>query len=172
MFMRDDERPMLVLVAATIVTALLFAPTAGAQHTSTSCKPLCAPTIVAMPALLRSHLFGGPLVRNITTGATSRLPSLSNFEIIVAGAAKTAVPRVSLFGTVQWLPNATEQRNPFTSYTARELGGPVHANASTLTVDGAPRAGDEVPLNRRFLQDARPASLIAGLSIPITPDAP
>jgi hypothetical protein len=35
---------------------------------------------------------------------------------------------------------------------------------------GLPRAGDEVPQGRRFLDDARPTSFIAGLSLPITPE--
>ena len=36
---------------------------------------------------------------------------------------------------------------------------------------GLPRAGDEVPVGRRFLDDARPTSLILGFTLPITPEA-
>ncbi len=245
--MRDDEpRTLLALLIATTMTALLFATPLRAQAARTKCRVLCTPTIDVMPALLRSHLFGGPRVRNAATGVVKRLPSLSNFEMIVAAASKTAIPRVSVFGSVQWLPNATEQRNPFTLYTANELGGAVHANAATVTVGvsgsvvtakqtagiadvdvnvddlfsqaarpgdrssythkldlelathwhaldwtppktyahrvtvfaildyvatGLPHAGDEVPQGREFLQDARPTSLIAGVSLPITPEA-
>ena len=199
-----------------------------------------------MPAVIRTHLFGGPRVRTLATGAETRLPSTSDFELIVAVAARTAVPRLSLFGSVQWLPNASEKRNPFTLYTASDLGEPVRANAPTVTMGasvsvlpaaathglfdlaanvgdlysqaarpgdksaythkldldlvahlhafawtpratwlhrvtvfsildyvatGLPRAGDEVPVGRVFLTDARPTSLIAGLSLPITPPA-
>jgi hypothetical protein len=55
-------------------------------------------------------------------------------EVIVAVASKTAIPRVSLFGSVQWLPNAIASRNPFTLYTADELGEHVRANAPTATI--------------------------------------
>jgi hypothetical protein len=211
------------------------------------CRILCAPTVTLMPGLLRTHLLGGPRVRNLTTGEERRLPSTSNLEIIVSVASRTAIPRVSVFGSVQWLPNANAQRNPFTQYTASELGEPVRANAPTATIGasvsvvpttwtggwadvainvadlysqagrpgdagaythkldldlvgqahlfawtppktylhrvsaylildyvatGLPRAGDEVPLGRRFLSDARPLSLIAGLALPITPPTP
>jgi len=208
------------------------------------CRIVCAPTLSLMPAVLRTHLRGGPLVRTDATNAQRRLPSSSIMELIVALSAPTAVPRVSVFGSVQWLPNASAQRNPFTLYTASELGEQVRANAPTATagisvslipasatggwVDlaanagdlfsqaarpgdasaythkldleltthlhafdripartylhraslfgildyvatGLPRAGDEVPLGRRFLSDARPLALIAGISLPLTP---
>jgi hypothetical protein len=37
---------------------------------------------------------------------------------------------------------------------------------------GLPRAGDQVPQGRIFVSPARPTSLIAGLSFPITPPVP
>lgn len=216
-----------------------------APHRS-ACHVLCAPSVALMPAVIRTHLFGGPIVRTVATGVRSRLPGTSNFEMIVAVAARTALPRLSLFGSVQWLPNASEQRNPFTLYTASELGEPVRANAPTVTIGasvsllpaaatnglldvagnvgdlfsqaarprdksaythkldldlvahlhafawtpgatwlhgvtvfsildyvatGLPRVGDEVPVGRVFETDARPTSLIVGLSLPITPPA-
>jgi hypothetical protein len=242
--MRGNNRFSL-LVWATTAAALTIASPAAAQRSRPGCAVLCAPSVDLMPALLRSHVFGGPAVQNLTTGATSRVPSLSNFEMIVAVASKTAIPRLSLFGTVQWLPNASAQRNPFTLYAASQLGGSVRANAPTVTLGlsgsvvaaaqtaglldvdldvgdlysqaarpgdrsaythkleldlvthwnafawtpsrsyvhrltlfaiadyvatGLPRVGDEVPLGRRFLGDARPTSLVMGLSVPITPE--
>lgn len=203
------------------------------------------PTISLLPAMIRTHLFGGPSVETMSTGAANRLPSTTNMEIIVVAAAKTVVPRLSAFTTVQWLPNASEARNPFTLYTASDLGGHVHANAATVTLGlsgsvlaaprtrgildldvnvgdlfsqaarpgderaythkldldlvthwhvfgwtgadaflrrvtlvgildyvatGLPRAGDEVPKGRLFMTAARPATLIVGLSLPITPE--
>ena len=199
-----------------------------------------------MPGVLRTHLASGPIVQT-GTGAARHLPSSSALELILVTAARTAVPRLSLFGSVQWLPNAGEARNPFTLYTANELGAHVHANAPTLTVGaslsvldahatrglldvaanvgdlfsqaarpddraaythkldldlvahahvfrgapahtylhgaslfgildyvatGLPRAGDEVPAGRRFLTDARPLALVAGLALPLTPVRP
>lgn len=101
------------------------------------CHVVCAPEVALMPGVIRTHLFGGPRVRTLATGAQSRLPSTSNLELIIAVAARTAVPRLSLFGSVQWLPNASERRNPFTLYTASELGEPVRANAPTVTMGGS-----------------------------------
>jgi hypothetical protein len=215
------------------------------RHDDTEhCRVVCAPAVSLMPGVLRTHLRGGPLVRTIATNAEQRLPSSTDMEIIVATSARTALPRVSVFGSVQWLPNATARRNPFTLYTASEIGAPVRANAPTVTAGlslallpatetsgwfdlagnvgdlfsqaarpsdastythkldldlvghanvfnwmpsgaylrrlsvfgildyvatGLPREGDEVPLGRRFLSDARPLSLIVGLAIPLTP---
>ena len=98
------------------------------------CHVLCAPSVALMPGVIHTHLFRGPVVRSLATGTEHRLPSTSDFELIVAVAARTAIPRLSLFGSVQWLPNASEQRNPFTLYTASELGEAVRANAPTVTM--------------------------------------
>lgn len=132
--MPNEERPALIaLAAAAVLMAYLFARPLGAQSPQPHCAVVCAPTVALMPAVLRSHLFGGPRVRSLAGGPDHRLPSTSNMEMLIAGAAKTALPRVSLFGSVQWLPNASEARNPFTLYTASELGGRVRANAPTVT---------------------------------------
>ena len=230
--------------ASTIATvlAIVVAPV-GAQHPH--CAALCAPTIVLMPAMLRTHLFGGPRVQDIASSRIERLPSSTNLEIILAASATTAIPRTSAFYSVQWLPNAPEQRNPFTLYTASQLGGSLRANAPTMTLGasisaltasqtrgivdldgvvadlfsqaarpgdkssfthkldlelathwhpfnalsqhdylhrvtllglldyvatGLPRAGDEVPKGRLFLDNARPTSLIIALAFPLTPE--
>ena len=119
------------LIAATAAFLSAEAPVAGAQ--AKHCSWLCAPTVTLMPSVLRTHLFGGPTVETMSTGAEHRLASTSSFEFILAVASKTRIPRVSLFGSVQWLPNATEARNPFTLYNASELGSPIRANAPTAT---------------------------------------
>lgn len=209
------------------------------------CHPLCTPVVELMPALNHSHVFGGPRVQDLSTGAITKLPSTSNFEMLVAVSSRTMIPRVTLFGSVQWLPNANEKRNPFTLYSASQLGGPVHANAPTATLGlsgsllpatqtagwfdanlnladlysqaarpndrgaytnkldlallthvhafnwtppktyihrvtvfgildyvatGLPRAGDQVPKGRRYLDSARPTTFLGGLSFPITPE--
>lgn len=232
---------------AFVVVPCIAAQLCGAQDAHPHpCRVLCAPSVSVMPAVIRTHLFGGPRVRSLATGAVQRLPGSSNLELIVAVAARTPVPRLSLFGSVQWLPNATERRNPFTLYTASELGEAVKANAPTVTMGasvavlpatmtqglfdlaanagdlysqaarptdksaythkldlallahlhafawtppatwlhrvtvfsildyvatGLPKAGDEVPVGRVFETDARPTSLIVGLSLPVTPPA-
>jgi len=228
-----------------IVAALAVLPVRGNAQQRSRCTVLCMPTIALLPSVIRTHLFGGPTVETMSTGTTSRLPSTTDMEMIIVASANTAVPKLSVFTSVQWLPNASEARNPFTLYTAGELGGPVRANAATITLGlsgsvltaprtrgildlnlnagdlfsqaarpgdesaythkldldlvthwhafgwtgadaflhrvtlvgildyvatGLPRAGDEVPKGRRFMSDARPASLILGLSLPITPE--
>ena len=87
-----------------------------------------------MPGVVRTHLLRGPLVRSLATGAETRLPETSSFQLIGAVSARTAVPRLGVFGSVQWLPNATAARNPFTLYTASELGESVRANTPTVTL--------------------------------------
>jgi hypothetical protein len=87
-----------------------------------------------MPGVVRSHLARGPVVRSTATGVEQRLPETSSFQIIGLVASRTALPRLSLFGSVQWLPNVSATRNPFTLYTASELGDPVLANAPALSV--------------------------------------
>lgn len=230
--------PMLTVIPLGIATN-------GMAQQPSHCVVLCAPTVSLMPSMIRSHLFGGPMVETMATGAQHRLPGTTNMEMIFVVGAKTALPRVSAFTSVQWLPNASEARNPFTLYTASELGGPVHANAATVTLGlsgsvitakqtagvldlnanvgdlfsqaarpedtraythkldlelltrwhtfswtaartfvhrvtlvgildyvatGLPHAGDEVPKGRLFVSRARPAALIVGLSLPITPE--
>lgn len=107
-------------------------PDRAASPPQSSCTVLCAPVVTLMPGVNRTHLARGPLVRSTTTGIEERLPESSSFEIIAAVTSRTSVPRVSVYATVQWLPNAAATRNPFTLYTASELGDPVRANAPSL----------------------------------------
>ncbi|HVX41178.1 MAG TPA: hypothetical protein VHB25_16545 [Gemmatimonadaceae bacterium] len=117
----------------SLIVLVTLASASARGQKPTKCHPLCAPVVELLPALNHSHVFGGPRVQSLATGAVTRLPSRSNFEMLIAVASKTMVPRLSVFGSVQWLPNASTKRNPFTLYSASELGGPVHANAPTAT---------------------------------------
>jgi hypothetical protein len=234
--------------ASALAGLAIGAPAPKQAHAqSGSCTAIiCAPSLVFESALNRSHLFGGPEVRSLADGSVSHLPSQSSLELFFVVAAPIRVPRTSLFLSLQWLPNASAAANPFTEYTASELGtGAVRANMPSATfgvsVDaitsamargwvtlapylgdlystaarpedesaythkldaglnagvalmnwlsphvwlrnvkgfmilddvliGLPRAGDEVPKGERvFLTDARPAALIAGLSVPLAP---
>jgi hypothetical protein len=234
--------------AARLALSALVAGSAAplSAQSAPRCHILCAPSLTLMPGVVRTHILRGPLVRSTSTGAESRLPGSTNMEIIVAVASRTALPRLSLVASAQWLPNAAEGRNPFTLYTASELGTHVRANAPTLVAGGSlalvapkstggwfdaafnagdlfsqaatpddksaythkldldlvthlhifdalpeheylhrvslygildyvatglPSAGDEVPLGRVFVSDARPLALVAGLSFPLTPPA-
>jgi hypothetical protein len=131
--------PALALAVATITTAASAQPPArlsaeGGVRTHARCVVLCAPTLTLMPGVLRTHLARGPLVRATSTGVEQRLPETSSFQVTAVAAAKTPIPRLSGFASVQWLPNASAQRNPFTLYTASQLGDRVRANAPALTV--------------------------------------
>jgi hypothetical protein len=226
------------------VAAIMGSP--ASAHAQKHCAVICAPSLSVIPTANTNHLFGRPTVRSLASGAEQRLPSTTNLEIIVVASVHTALPRTSLFGSAQWLPTATESRNPFTLYAARDVGEPdVRANAPTLSggasidllqpaethgwlaldanigdlyssaarpgdasaythkldlglvaqwslfemvpahtylhgvtlftlldyvATGLPHAGDEVPKGTRvFVDDVHSASLIAGLSLPLTP---
>lgn len=126
---------VLATPARAVVAALAIlsaTPLAAQSSGAPRCRVVCAPTVTLMPGVVRTHLLRGPLVRNTTTGVETRLPGTSDFDLIVAIASQTAVPRLSLFASTQWLPNATEGRNPFTLYTASDLGTHVRANAPTM----------------------------------------
>ena len=113
------------------------APLAAQSGRAPACHLLCAPAVTLMPGVVRTHLLRGPLVRNTSTGAVTRLPASTNMQVIVALASRTAIPRLSLVASAQWLPNAAAGRNPFTLYTASELGTHVRANAPTLVAGGS-----------------------------------
>src|SRR6476661_11229029 len=106
------ELPMSARWIALLIAPCLAAQVSGAQGIRRRsrerqpaqprpCRVLCAPSVALMPGMIRTHPFGGPRVRSLATGAQSRLPGTSDFELIIAVAARTAVPRLSLFGSVQ-----------------------------------------------------------------------
>lgn len=239
------SRTLLAVAACALLATPPAAAVARAQGNAPPprCRVLCAPTITLMPGVLRTHLARGPLVRSTTTGAEHRLAGTSSFEAIVAVGARTPIPHLGVYGSVQWLPNASEARNPFTLYTASDLGTGIKANAPTAdagvtlallppdqtggwldlganvgdllsqaarptdrraythkldlelvthvhafawsaasswlhrtslyaildyVATGLPKAGDEVPVGRRFVSGARPLALVFGLALPVT----
>ena len=134
-----SSRMISVRIAMALAAAFLLPGAAIAAQSGPppKCHLLCAPSLTLMPGVVRTHLPRGPLVRNTATGVATRLPGTSSFELIFALASRTAVPRLSFFASAQWLPNATEARNPFTLYTASDLGTHVRANAPTLVAGGS-----------------------------------
>lgn len=154
------------IIAITLIAGAASPGRAAAQDKPSKCRVLCTPTVDFMPGVIRSHLFGGPTVTDLATGKQSRIPGSSNLELIFVVASRTAIPRLSAFGSVAWLPNATAKRNPFTLYTASDLGEPVKANAPTVTAGGsfavvtAPEAHGWADLSAvvasQFSQAARP----------------
>jgi hypothetical protein len=118
--------PAMLLAAA----AFLAAEPAAAQDT---CKVLCKPTLSFVPSVITNHLFSQPTVRSLTTGVVQQLTSTTNLELIFVAGASTRFKPISLYGSVQWLPNASEKRNPFTLYGASDIGDKVRANAPTVS---------------------------------------
>jgi len=133
----SSHRPFAIGLTALALVTGAAAPLSAQSAPAPRCHLLCAPSLTLMPGVVRTHLLRGPLVRNTSTGVESRLPGTTNMQVIVALASRTAVPRLSLVASAQWLPNAAEGRNPFTLYTASELGTHVRANAPTLVAGGS-----------------------------------
>ncbi|MDQ6887945.1 MAG: hypothetical protein M3068_11715 [Gemmatimonadota bacterium] len=232
----------LAIAAATLA---LVSPLGAQQPDASPCQLICTPSFSLLPAMIRSHVLGHPRVQSLSTDAVKSLPSTTNLELIFSITAPTLLPRTSLLASAQWLPTAKSSGNPFTEYTASELGEQVRANTPSVTLGvnvdllpraqigglvdlsvnvadlyssaqrpadasafthkldfdlvaniaifswlpkhdwlhqvsavalldyvatGLPRAGDDVPRGEgRFLTDARPATLIIALSVPIAP---
>lgn len=125
--LRRYSGPLLLIPAMAAI--LVGTRPAAAQGT---CAIICNPTLAIEPSSITNHLFSQPTTRTLATGAMQQLPSTTNLEIIFAVGASTPWKRVSLYGSAQWIPNASEQRNPFTLYGASQLGTQVRANAPTL----------------------------------------
>jgi len=105
----------------------------GAQEPH-HCALVCAPALTLMPGVIRTHALHAPRVRELATNQIVTLPGKSSFELIASFVAPTAVSRASLFASVQWLPNAKESANPYTLYTASDLGEQLRANAPSVTM--------------------------------------
>jgi hypothetical protein len=118
-------------VSKYLLIATLAAPmAAGAQQQQ--CKLICAPKFTLMPGMIRTHAFHAPRVRELTTNQVVTLPSKSSLEVIGAFVAPTKISWASLYASIQWLPNAKESANPYTLYTASDVGDQLRANAPSV----------------------------------------
>ena len=122
-----------MLIIFLIALTVLAAP-AEAQSAAKRCSFVCSPTFAFEIAANVSHVGMSPKVRSLSTGVVTTLPSTTNSELLLVIAAPTAIPRTSLFTSVQWLPTANARRNPFTEYTASEIGDQsIRANTLSAT---------------------------------------
>lgn len=119
---------MLIVV---LLLLILLAPVATAQSEK-HCAFVCTPSLTLEPAAIVSHVAMSPRVRSLSSGTVTHLSSATNSELLLLIAAPTAIPHTSLFTSLQWLPTATVARNPFTEYTASEIGD-THIRANTLS---------------------------------------
>jgi hypothetical protein len=127
-----------------IVGALLVAGLAAPVHSTRAfaqeaphCRIVCRPTFSVGLGGLTSHVFNRPRVAR-ASGGIARLPSKTNLYARVLVVAPTALPRTSLVFSASWLPTARTASNPFTEYTASELGDQsLRANTPSLTLGAA-----------------------------------
>lgn len=120
--------------AAGLAVALAFSPAAAQQPKP--CTIICAPTVAFNIAANKSHVFGSPTVRNDTTGVVSKLPSTTNLQLQFFTSANTQIDRLSAFFAVTWLPTAKTRANPFTEYTASQVGEDIKANQVSVSMGG------------------------------------
>lgn len=126
---------------ATLVAALALgcvavaAPAPVAAQDQKPCTVLCAPQLIFGIGEDRTHVFGGPTVRNDSTGAVSKVPSQSVMVLQFITVAKTALPHLDVYVNATWLPTAKSRANPFTEYTASQVGeDKIRANEITLSM--------------------------------------
>jgi len=126
-----------VPLGALALASVGLSAQAAATHTAfrTRCRlVVCKPVLTVEAGYNRSNIFGGPLVRSLTTNLVSRLPQQANLQLFFNAAVHTFIPRVGLFASFNWLPNASAGSNPYTQYTASELGSNVRANSPSFSV--------------------------------------
>ena len=121
---------------AVLCGSCLLAFPLSAQQTP-PCRSICAPTVLFQPSMIRSHLFGGPLVTHLATGTTDRIPSRTSLQLQFVVTATTAIPRTHLNLTMQWLPNASASANPFTEYSASDVGTGIRANTPSFALNAS-----------------------------------
>jgi len=123
-------RVPVAIVAIGIVAANAAAQDTAPAKDTTTCKAICKPQLLFQPGLIRTHVITGPRVRSLTTSAITRIEGQTSSLIVFTGTAKTAIPLTSIFFNVSWLPNATAHANPYTQYTASEVGAQnIRANS-------------------------------------------
>ena len=122
------------MLAILLIALMVLAVPAAAQSGAKRCSFICSPTLSFDIAANVSHIGMSPKVRSLSTGVVTSLPSTTNSELLLVISARTAIPRSSLFTSVQWLPTANARRNPFTEYTASESGDQsIRANTLSAT---------------------------------------
>ena len=109
----------LLLLAALIPLLALMPERAVAQK---DCLVLCTPKVVAQPGISVSNTFDQAEVRMLPDGTVTEVPSETHFVMVVSANIPTTIPRTTLYAQILWTPWAGTQENPFTGYTADEVG--------------------------------------------------
>lgn len=123
--------------AAAMVVAGAAAPVRAQGNGKKKCKVLCAPSFAFNPGFVRSHLFKHPRFIKLSDGTTHELPSTTELQLQFGVTVPTTIPRTTLYAKFQWFPTASRANNPFTAYTAHELGDSIKANSPSVTAGAA-----------------------------------
>jgi hypothetical protein len=122
------------VLTALMATTLAIVPGAAHAQSDSACHVICGPTLALNVISNTSHVLGKPKVRSLSTGLVHELPSKTNLELQLFVSANTVVPRTLVYVTAQWLPTAKATANPFTEYTASEIGeSTITANIPSLS---------------------------------------
>ncbi|WP_447987155.1 hypothetical protein [Nitrospira sp. Nam74] len=103
------------------IGALLCERAAKAEDRD-DCRFICTPLLSVFPSVVLQELFVQPRVRSLITGMEQTLNPTAHFGTIFNLQVPTTLPRVSLVGRVVIVSFADSDTNPFTGYTAKDLG--------------------------------------------------
>lgn len=111
------------------VSSLALVHVAAAQDDCD--KILCAPQLTVEPGVQVARVFGSTTVGQLPSGDVLELPREVEPVMIVSVEVPTEIPRISLALSLQWTPFAEDDDNPYTGYTADQLGvEAIDANAA------------------------------------------
>jgi hypothetical protein len=111
-----------------------FLPASGAAQAAPHRRILCPPSFSVTPVAIVSHVLGHARVRLLPSNTEQEVPSTTNLELIGTISIPTAIQRLALYASFQWLPTAKARSNPFTEYRASQLGDDVRANYPSISL--------------------------------------
>lgn len=126
---RDISRRAKRLALPTLVcaTVLSLSPVLSGQENDERCFVLCAPEVKIEPTLTFEPIFGRPRIEELENDevvGVDRPDTSAVFELTLAVAIPTQIPRVGFTVETIFIPSGDTGSNPFTGATADELGRP------------------------------------------------
>lgn len=96
-------------------------------------KILCEPTVSFSPTMVFTRVLDATEVRMLPSGSFDELESNEEFALFFTMTVPTIIPRFDLGTQLSWMPFANSSDNPFTGYTAEDLGqDEIDANTPEL----------------------------------------
>lgn len=117
--------------ATPLVVALLGGAPAHGQGPS-ACRVLCAPELSLEPTFTFSDLFQKTTVLDLQQNRVTEIQPGVDFEMILAMGVPTTIPHAAFTVEAIWAPFAKGSSNPFTGYSAEDLGEHVGENPVEL----------------------------------------